>query len=49
MIEAIMHECIARGASIIIATSWGYLNSCEKMTEKRRAEMNWYYRNVRGL
>ena len=30
-IENVMRELIARGANIIIATSWGYMDACEKL------------------
>jgi basic membrane protein A len=29
--ESAMRDCIVRGANIIIATSWGYMDSCEKL------------------
>jgi basic membrane protein A len=30
-IESAMRDCIAKGANIIIAPSWGYMESCEKL------------------
>ena len=33
MVEAVMREIIAQGANIIIATSWGYMDVCEKLSE----------------
>ncbi|MDR2500007.1 MAG: BMP family ABC transporter substrate-binding protein [Treponema sp.] len=30
-IESAMRDCIALGARIIIATSWGYMDACEKL------------------
>ncbi|AEF84158.1 membrane protein, Bmp family [Treponema primitia ZAS-2] len=30
-IESAMRDCIAKEANIIIATSWGYMDSCEKL------------------
>ncbi|MDR2050620.1 MAG: BMP family ABC transporter substrate-binding protein [Deltaproteobacteria bacterium] len=30
-VEHAMRECILAGANIIIATSWGYMNTCEKL------------------
>jgi len=30
-VESAMRELIAQGANIIIATSWGYMDSCEKL------------------
>ncbi|MFP3043797.1 BMP family ABC transporter substrate-binding protein [Treponema primitia] len=30
-IESAMRDCIAREANIIIATSWGYMDACEKL------------------
>ena len=33
-IENNMRELIARGANIIIATSWGYMDACEKLAEE---------------
>jgi basic membrane protein A len=30
-IESAIRDCIAWGANIIIATSWGYMDSCEKL------------------
>lgn len=29
--EAAMRDCIAEGANIIIATSWGYMDACERL------------------
>ncbi|MCL2063594.1 MAG: BMP family ABC transporter substrate-binding protein [Candidatus Cloacimonetes bacterium] len=34
MVEAAMRDLIAEGANIIIATSWGHMNSCEKLAEE---------------
>jgi basic membrane protein A len=31
MTEHVIRECIAEGANVIIATSWGYMNICEKL------------------
>ncbi|GHV41700.1 BMP family ABC transporter substrate-binding protein [Spirochaetia bacterium] len=31
-IESAIRDCIALGANIIIATSWGYMDSCEKLS-----------------
>jgi basic membrane protein A len=30
-IENAMRDCIAQGVNIVIATSWGYMNTCEKL------------------
>ncbi|MDR3256027.1 MAG: BMP family ABC transporter substrate-binding protein [Synergistaceae bacterium] len=35
--EAVEHsirECIAQGANIVIATSWGYMETCEKLADE---------------
>jgi basic membrane protein A len=32
VIESSMRECIAKGANIIIATSWGFMDACEKLS-----------------
>ena len=32
--ESAIRDLIARGANIIIATSWGYMDSCEKLAEE---------------
>jgi basic membrane protein A len=32
VIESSMRECVARGANIIIATSWGFMDACEKLS-----------------
>ena len=32
--ENAMRECIAQGANIIFATSWGYMDSCEKLARE---------------
>ena len=29
--EAAMRDCIARGAKVIVAASWGYMDACEKL------------------
>jgi len=34
LIENSMRECIASGAQIIFATSWGYMDTCEKLAAK---------------
>jgi basic membrane protein A len=34
MIEAAISEAIAKGANIIIATSWGFMNACDKLAKK---------------
>ena len=34
MIEHMINEAIAEGANIIIATSWSYMDTCEKMASK---------------
>ncbi|MDR1908727.1 MAG: BMP family ABC transporter substrate-binding protein [Spirochaetaceae bacterium] len=33
-IESVMRDCIALGANIIIATSYGYMDTCEKLAEE---------------
>ncbi|MCL2094236.1 MAG: BMP family ABC transporter substrate-binding protein [Treponema sp.] len=33
-IESAMRELIARGANIIVATSWGYMDACEQMARE---------------
>ena len=33
MVEAALREIIAAGANVIIATSWGHMNVCEKLAE----------------
>jgi basic membrane protein A len=32
--ESAMRDCIAGGANIIIATSWGYMDACEKLARE---------------
>lgn len=34
MIEHTVRECIAAGANIIIATSWGYMDACEALADE---------------
>ena len=34
-IENAMMECIEEGCNIIFATSWGYMDTCEKRSEER--------------
>jgi basic membrane protein A len=31
LVESSIRDCIALGANVIIATSWGYMDSCEKL------------------
>ena len=32
-IEEAIRDCIAQGANIIIATSWGFMDTCEKLAQ----------------
>ena len=32
--EGVMRDCIAEGANVIIAASWGYMDVCEKLAEE---------------
>lgn len=34
MIEIMMRECIAEGANIIVGTSWGHMDVCEKLSRQ---------------
>lgn len=34
MIDNAIRECIVQGANIIIATSWGYMDTCEKLARE---------------
>ena len=34
IVEGAMRELIARGANIIIATSWGFMDSCERLADE---------------
>lgn len=34
LIEHVIRDCIASGANIIIATSWGYMDACEKLAKE---------------
>lgn len=34
MVESMMRDCIAEGANVIIATSWGHMDVCEKLSDE---------------